>query len=109
MELRPLGIKIKRAREKKGYTQEKLAEKLNLSVQHISVIERGVKAPRMDTFIRIANELDVNADYLLSDMLDVSAQIKSNELYEMMDKIPKAERNRILEVVKVLVDTAEKE
>lgn len=108
MDLKPLGMKIKWAREQKGYTQENLAEKLNLSVQHISVIERGVKAPRMDTFIRIANVLDVDADYLLSDLLQVSALIQSNELYKMMDGISKKEKDCILQVVRVLVDTADK-
>ena len=71
MELKAMGQRIKTARERKGYTQEQLAERLNLSVQHVSVIERGVKAPKLETFIRIANELQVNADFLLSDVLAV--------------------------------------
>ena len=77
MKLKSMGQKIKSAREKKGYTQEQLAERLNLSVQHISVIERGVKAPKLETFVRIANELDVNADFLLSELLSVSAQLEA--------------------------------
>ena len=39
MNFKSMGQKIKRARERKGYTQEELAERVNLSVQHISVIE----------------------------------------------------------------------
>ncbi len=102
-----MGQKIKAAREQKGYTQEQLAERLNLSVQHVSVIERGVKAPKLETFIKIANELDVNADFLLSDQLAVSAQLEASELYDRMRAVSDREKERILKVVRVLVDMAE--
>ncbi len=100
------GAKVKEAREKKGYTQEVLAEKLDLSVQHISVIERGKKTPRLETFIHIANELEVDANYLLEGILDKSPQITSNKLYEKLEKVSDKEQNRILQVVDVLVKTA---
>ncbi len=103
-----MGRRIKAARENKGLTQEQLAEKLDLSVQHISVIERGVKAPRLETFIKLANELDVNSDYFLEDLLKVSSLISSNELYDAMDGISEEEKQRIMQVVKVLVDTVKK-
>lgn len=106
MELKLMGQRVKAAREQKGYTQEQLAEKLNLSVQHVSVIERGVKAPKLETFVKIANELNVNADFLLSDLLMVSAQLKASELYDSMGAVSNREKERILKVVRVLVDTA---
>lgn len=108
MNFKSMGQKIKRARERKVYTQEELAERVNLSVQHISVIERGIKAPRLETFLNIANELDVDADYLLADLLNVSEQLTSNELYDMMAEVSKKEKRRILEVVKVLIEMADK-
>lgn len=41
MNLKAVGQRIKQAREVKGLTQEQLAEKVNLSASHMSVIERG--------------------------------------------------------------------
>ena len=41
-EYAPIGMRIKTSRRNKGYTQEYLAEKLNVSTQHISDIERGL-------------------------------------------------------------------
>ena len=108
MNFKSMGENIKTYRQKKGYTQEELAERVNLSVQHISVIERGIKAPRLETFLNIANELDVDADYLLADLLNVSEQLTSNELYDMMAEVSKKEKRRILEVVKVLIEMADK-
>ena len=40
-----LGKRIKAAREKACMTQEELAAAVDYSVDHMSVVERGVKAP----------------------------------------------------------------
>ena len=74
MNLKAIGSRIKAAREKKGLTQEALSEIVDLSPMHMSVIERGVKPTRLDTFIRIANALDVSADELLQDVVDHSTE-----------------------------------
>lgn len=106
--LASMGRRIKEEREKKGYTQEQLAELAELSVQHISVIERGIKAPKLKTFIHLANVLEINADYLLEDSLAVSCKLEASDLSERMGLIPEREKKRILQVVDLLVDTAEK-
>ena len=51
--------------------QEELAELAELSVNYISAIERGVKCPSLDAFVRIANALEVSSDELLRDSLAV--------------------------------------
>ena len=40
-----LGKRIKAARERVGMTQEDLAAAVDYSVDHVSVVERGVKPP----------------------------------------------------------------
>ena len=62
MDLKAVGQRIKAAREAKNLTQEELAGLVNLSPTHVSVIERGLKVTKLDTFIAIANALDVSAD-----------------------------------------------
>ena len=42
-----LGKRIKAARERAGMTQEDLAAAVEYSVDHMSVVERGVKAPKL--------------------------------------------------------------
>ena len=49
-----LGEQIKRCREKRGFTQEQLAEKIGVSIETISSIERGIKMPRLQNFVAIA-------------------------------------------------------
>ena len=64
MDLKAVGQRIKSAREAKNLTQEELAALVNLSPTHVSVIERGLKVTKLDTFVAIANALDVSADTL---------------------------------------------
>lgn len=69
MDLKAVGQRIKSAREAKNLTQEELAALVNLSPTHVSVIERGLKVTKLDTFVAIANALDVSADTLLIDVV----------------------------------------
>lgn len=62
-----IGMRIKEYRVEKGLSQEKLGEKAYSSTASITAIERGVKTPRIDTLISIADALEVSADDLLKD------------------------------------------
>ena len=50
MDAKAVGQRIKTAREKKNMTQEDLAALVDISPTHVSVIERGSKIPRLDTW-----------------------------------------------------------
>ena len=70
MDLTLIGKRIKAAREAAQITQEELAEAVGCTAKHIGAIERGIKTPRLDTFIIIANRIGVSSDYLLQDLLN---------------------------------------
>lgn len=75
-----IGSRIKAARERIGYTQEKFAEKTGLSIQHVSNLERGIAGPSLQVVIKICKVLDVSCDYLLlgrSGSKDIS-KVESN-------------------------------
>jgi len=52
---------LKRAREKKGWSQSQLAEAVGLSQGHISDNERDKISPRLDTVIEIARTLELES------------------------------------------------
>lgn len=104
MDLKAVGQRIKAAREAKNLTQEELAALVNLSTTHVSVIERGLKVTKLDTFVAIANALDVSADALLIGVVTHSVTGVTNELSDMIEKLPKDEQKRILNAVRALVD-----
>ena len=55
-----IGKRIKSIREKKGLTQEKLAEKTGLSLDFIGKIEVNINEPGLKSLIKIANALDIH-------------------------------------------------
>ena len=70
----------------------------------MSVIERGVKAPKLETFIKIANALNVTSDSLLLDVLDNSLQIAATELSEQLKHLPPKEQRKILKAFRILAE-----
>ncbi len=68
------------------------------------MIERGLKVTKFDTFVAIANALDISADALLIDVVTHSVTGVTNELSDMIEKLPKDEQKRILNAVRALVD-----
>ncbi len=54
---RLLGEAVRSKRQEAGLSQEKLAEKADLSTVFISRIERGVESPSVDNLLKIARAL----------------------------------------------------
>lgn len=94
----------KQQEKQKILHRKELAALVNLSTTHVSVIERGLKVTKLDTFVAIANALDVSADALLIDVVTHSVTGVTNELSDMIGKLPKDEQKRILNAVRALVD-----
>lgn len=55
---------IRKKREERGYTIDKLAKLANMSKGHLSRIERGETEPTITTLVRIAIALKVNMEEL---------------------------------------------
>lgn len=60
-----LGRKIQRRRKELDYTQEELAEKLNLSRTHMGHIEQGRKSPSLEVLDKIAKALRIKVKDLI--------------------------------------------
>ena len=74
-DLAEVGSRIKKARKSKGISQVTLADKLGISVSHMSNIENGKINVGLDIFIDITDALDISADWLLNGTTDSSALI----------------------------------
>ena len=66
-----IGQNIREIRRAKGLSQELLAEKVNISVTHMSHIETGNTKLSLKVFVDIADALEVNSDELLGRKADV--------------------------------------
>lgn len=52
-----LGHNLKEHRERAGLSQEELAELCDLDRTEISLLERGLRFPRLDTLVRLSRGL----------------------------------------------------
>lgn len=57
--------RIRKAREEAGYTREKFAELVNVSVSYMAEVERGRTGVSLKTLSAICNLLGLSADYLI--------------------------------------------
>lgn len=80
-----IGEGIRKAREKKKYTQEVLADKIGVSPQFISDIERGVVGLSLIKYRALCLALSVSSDQLLfGEQPDAVAGLM-NQLVELND------------------------
>jgi len=63
--VRKVGLRIKELRQKRGWSQEKLAEEAGLHRTYIGQVERGEKSIGVGNLVRIAHALKVKPAELL--------------------------------------------
>ncbi len=68
MDMRKLGARIKRRREKRHLRQSDIASALRISAQAVSKWERGENAPDISLLVELARLLDVSVEWLLGGM-----------------------------------------
>ena len=85
-----LAEKIVLLRKRKGWSQEELADKLDISRQSVSKWELGASIPDLDKILRLSELFDVTTDYLLKDdVREISSNV--SEVFEEMSE-PSARR-----------------
>ena len=77
-----LADKIIRLRKKNGWSQEELAEKMNVSRQAVSKWEAAQTTPDLEKILQLGNLFGVTTDYLLKD------EIEDEEFTEGIDEAP---------------------
>ena len=89
-----IGKRIRKRRQELKLTQENLARALGLTPQHISGIEQGKRSPSLASLAKLAEELGVTIDFLVTGKEGV-----------IIDTIPaiKADKKLTLETKKSLV------
>ena len=89
-----LGQRIRKRRQALKLTQQQVAKSLGLTSQHLSAVEQDKRAPSLNTLAKLAEELGVSIDYLLTGREGI-----------ITDTIPaiKADKQLTIEVKKALI------
>ncbi len=81
-----IGIKIARCRKKMGFSQEDLAERLDISRQAVSRWEVGEVIPDAEKIVLLSKIFGVTIDYLLLD--EQQEPQKANDIQKNADTAP---------------------
>ena len=100
-----MGACIRKARIRKGLTQEKLAELVGIGCAHMSHLESGRSVPSMEVFIAIVNHLGCSADELLCRDVESGRPAMMNWLTELVSDCDRTEMKIIADMVVSLKDT----
>lgn len=106
MDAKKVGNQIRIARKARGLTQAALSQMLDMTPKYLSNLECGAKKPKLETFVSIANALKVDANTLLSDVLDVSVSSSSASISDKLSALPEDEQRRIHRILDVMISEA---
>ena len=93
-----IGKRVKKRRIELGYTQEYLAEKMDVSIQMISGTESGKKALKLENFIKFCEILETTPDYL------IKGRDPASILIEEMEQLTDTQIERINAVIKQCIE-----
>ena len=93
------GARIKSLRENRGWTQEVLAERMDISTHYISSIERGKENPTFDMLMKFSDALKVE----MWELFDFGHEASPRELKEMLKVfVNEIDEGKLKDAVRVL-------
>lgn len=83
----PIGLEIKKARESKKITREKLVEKLDISTRHLQAIEIEGRYPSFGLLVRLITMFDIPIDQYIFPEKEGSKSVGRKRLDLLLDKL----------------------
>ena len=100
MDYYKIGQQIRKIRKAHGFSQEELAEKVDISTTHMSHIETGNTKLSLSVLVDIATVLDVRTDDLIYDNPVTSVSTISEEVAKVLEHCTANEAKVIADVVR---------
>ena len=100
-----IGSRLKQARLAKNYTQEDLAEKIDISVAFLSRVERGNSHINLKRLNQICGLLDVSESYILNGASSNSSDYLDKEFAELLKKCTPEKQKMIYNVAKTIAES----
>jgi len=102
MDYYKIGQNIRKIRKIHGFSQEELAEKVDISTTHMSHIETGNTKLSLPVLVELANILNVKVDELLGREVDTSVEMLCGEIATVMERCTPEQARIIADTVKAL-------
>ena len=107
LDFKAIGLKIKERRQLLGFTQEFVANQLDINPSHISNIECGRANPSLTALVKIANILECSVDYFISGEYTYKfdkekEKTLDDQIMERLQCYDTQMKNKILQIIKIL-------
>ena len=90
--------KLTKLRKKAGWSQEELAEQMNVTRQSVSKWEGAQSVPDLEKMIRLSNLFGVSTDYLLKDEIEDTDSILPSDDMSAIRRVSMEEANAFLSI-----------
>ena len=100
-----IGERLKKARIKKGYTQEELSELIDVSVAFLSRVECGNTKINLSRLDQICEILGVTHGYILDGASEVSHTYLNKEFSDLLKSCPSEKIKLIYEISKIIINS----
>ncbi len=100
LDFKAIGKRIKKAREKKGYTQETFSEIIDVSIEHLSRIETGACRPSLGLVEKIAVALGTDEQLILFGTQNDNGI--NRELYDKIEWLPKDKKQALFMIIELI-------
>ena len=97
--LKVLGKKIKQSRLSKKYTQEYVAESIDISIDLLRNIENGRNIGSVPTLLNLCNFLNISPNFLFSELLTFKEDTLDTKLSYYMDKLSSENKQLLKEII----------
>ncbi len=98
-----IGERLRKARLEKGYTQEKLAEIMNVSVAYLSRIETGTTHINLKRLNELSNILGVSEALILNGASENSKSYLNDELSSILRDCSPQDKELIYHIANVII------
>ena len=98
-----LGARIKELRKTRNFTQEQLAERVDLATRYISLIEVGRSSPSLETMENIASALDVEIKDLFEFAHLQAGGVKIEEIEQLLAGADEDKKRMVMKIVRAVV------
>lgn len=102
IDYKEMGMRIRAKRKELGLTQEKLAEKVEISTSHMGEIERGTSICSLAVIVNLATVLGLNLDTLIK---GINTENANKALSDMLDAMPKDNKQLYIKLCENIAET----
>ena len=97
-----IGKRIKQTRKAKGYTQEQLAEKMNVSIAYLSKVETGKIHLNLERLSEICGLLEVTEGEILNGVSNHSAHYLQSEFNDLLNRCSPKDQKLIFHLAETI-------